>query len=69
MSQVAITLRQAAGLLDRLAVWISEWRQLLNEARHQAELRRRLGGIDDHLLRDMGLTWTGRHFERIDEGL
>lgn len=68
MSHVAITLKQAAGIVDRMAVWISEWRHLVEEARHQAELRRKLSGVDDHLLRDMGLTWTGRHFERIDDG-
>jgi len=45
--------------------WLSEWRRMLQETRAQAELRRKLRGIDDHLLRDMGLQWTGRHFERI----
>jgi len=69
MSHVAITLKQAASLMDRAAVWMAEWRALLQEARRQAELRRKLSGVDSHLLRDMGLVWTGRHFERIDEGL
>lgn len=69
MSHVAITPKRAASLVDRVAVWAAEWADLLREARHQAELRRKLRGVDDHLLRDMGLMWTGRHFERIDEGL
>jgi len=67
MSHVAITQKQAAGFVDRVAIWVAEWRQALHEAREQAELRRKLSGVDDHLLRDMGLKWTGRHFERIDE--
>ena len=66
MSHVAFTLKQAASLVDRVAAWLGEWRELLQEARHQAELRRKLSGVDDHLLRDMGLMWTGRHFERMD---
>ena len=69
MSHVAITPKRAASLVDRAADWVAEWAELLREARHQAELRRKFRGVDDHLLRDMGLMWTGRHFERIDEGL
>lgn len=69
MSHVALTPRQAASFVDRVGIWIAEWRQVLQEAREQAELRRKLSGVDDHLLRDMGLKWTGRHFERIDESL
>ena len=69
MAHVAINFSQAARFVDRLALWMAEWREVLGEVRQQAELRRKLSGVDDHLLRDMGLRWTGRHFERIDEDL
>lgn len=66
MAHVSFTARQASVLVDRIADWIAGWREALREAKLQAELRRKLSGTDDHLLRDMGLRWTGRHFERID---
>ena len=64
MSPVSFRARQASIFVDRIAEWLSEWRNLLREARAQAELRRKLSSVDDHLLRDMGLRWTGRHYER-----
>ena len=65
MSHLALTLSQAAGLVERATGWLAGWRQALRDAREQAEIRRRLSGVDEHLLRDMGIRWSGRHFERI----
>ena len=65
MSHVSITRSQAAGFVERMASWFAEWRQAFRDAREQAEMRRKLNGVDEHLLRDMGLRWSGRHLERI----
>lgn len=65
MSQVSLTPRQASNFVERVEVWLADWRQAFRDAREQAELRRKLNGVDAHLLRDMGLRWSGRHFERI----
>ena len=65
MSHLALTLSQAAGLVERAAGWLAGWRRAFRDAREQAEIRRRLSGVDEHLLRDMGIRWSGRHFERI----
>jgi hypothetical protein len=67
MSQLAITLSQAAGFVERTANWLSGWRKAFRDAREQAEIRRRLSGVDEHLLRDMGIRWSGRHFERVGD--
>ena len=64
MAHVSFTPRQATALVERMEVWFAEWRQGLRQARSQAELTRKLQGVDEHLLRDMGLTWTGSRFER-----
>jgi hypothetical protein len=71
MSHVALTRGQASGFVERVATWLAGWRQAFRDAREQAEIRRRLVGVDEHLLRDMGIRWSGRHFERIgrDENL
>jgi hypothetical protein len=66
VAHVPITLRQASGLVQRLEDWLGEWRRFGREIRAQAELERKLKGVDDYLLRDMGLKWTGRRLERID---
>ena len=65
MANIALTHRRSLNFVDRLDAWFAEWRRILRESREQGELRRKLRGVDDHLLRDMGLQWTGRHFERI----
>jgi uncharacterized protein YjiS (DUF1127 family) len=44
--------------------WFAAWIAAFREVRSQAELRQRLQGVDEHLLRDMGLTWTGRRYEQ-----
>ena len=66
MSHVSITPRQAASFVERLEAWFAEWRRFAREVSAQAELERKLRGVDDHLLRDMGLKWTGRRLERIN---
>jgi hypothetical protein len=65
MAHVSITLKQAAGLVSRVEGWFAEWRRFAREVQAQAELERKLKGVDQHLLRDMGLTWTGRRLERV----
>jgi uncharacterized protein YjiS (DUF1127 family) len=64
MAHVSMTLRQVSILVDRVAAWFAEWRRVFREIRLQAKLTRELEGVDDHLLRDIGLTWTGRRFKR-----
>ena len=65
MSHVALTRNQAAGFVERVFNWLAGWQKAFRDAREQAEIRRRLIGVDEHLLRDMGIRWSGRHFERI----
>ena len=67
MADISLTSRSASNLVERIEAWLSAWRSTLREVRAQSELRRKLDGVDDHLLRDMGLRWSGRHFERIGE--
>jgi uncharacterized protein YjiS (DUF1127 family) len=65
MADVSVTSRQASVFVERLGAWFAEWRRTAREVRSQAELTRKLRGVDDHLLRDMGLERTERRFERI----
>lgn len=67
MADTSLTSGKSWNLFDRFEGWLATRRATLREVRAQAELRRKLNGVDDHLLRDMGLVWTGRHFERIGE--
>jgi hypothetical protein len=53
-------------ILARLERWFAESRRLSREIRMQAEMERKLRGVDDHLLRDMGLKWTGSRLERMN---
>jgi uncharacterized protein YjiS (DUF1127 family) len=55
--------------------WAEAARQLIQEMgraiqriRMEAELRRKLEGVDDHLLRDMGLKRTGDQLESTEPG-
>ena len=65
MAHVTITMKQAASFVCRVEAWLAEWRRFAREIQTQAELERKLKGVDPHLLRDMGLAWTGRRLERI----
>jgi hypothetical protein len=71
MAQVTISHRRIFAFIERLDSWFAEWRRLSREVMAHAELERKLRGVDDHLLRDMGLKWTGRRLERIsrDDGV
>jgi len=53
------------SILARLERWFAESRRLSREIGAQAEMQRRLSGVDDHLLRDMGLKWTGSRLQRM----
>jgi len=64
MAHMTITRRQALGLVERVEAWIADWRRFSREVRAQAELERKLKGVDDHLLRDMGLEWVGRRLTK-----
>lgn len=60
------TLSAAGGsILARLERWFAESRRLSREIGLQAEMQRKLRGVDDHLLRDMGLKWIGSRLERM----
>ena len=55
--------------------WAEAVRQFVYEVgrsmqriRMEAELRRKLEGVDDHLLRDMGLKRTGDRLESTEPG-
>lgn len=69
MAQVIFAFRQTGsdrrGIPSRRIVrylaaferWLSDWRVQAGRARAEAELRRKLEGYNDHLLRDIGLAW------------
>jgi hypothetical protein len=60
------TMSAAGGsILARLERWFAESRRLSREIGMQAEMERKLRGVDDHLLRDMGLKWTGSRLHRM----
>lgn len=69
MANVSTTPRRVSFAM-RLEAWFAAWLKALREVKVQAELTNKLKGVDDHLLRDMGLTWTGRRYEHVvrDEG-
>jgi hypothetical protein len=48
--------------------WLDETGSAQRRIRMEAELRRKLEGVDDHLLRDMGLKRTGDRLESIEPG-
>ena len=50
-----------AGLLGRIARAFGAWRQSRRRFRAEAQLRRKLEGYDDHLLRDMGFQLDAPH--------
>ena len=57
------------------AAWWATARRVLRAAmrtvqrvRIEAELRRKLEGVDDHLLRDMGLRRNGSRLEAMEAG-
>jgi len=56
------------SILARLEKWFAESRRLSREIGFQAEMERKLRGVNDHLLRDMGLKWTGARLERMSRG-
>jgi uncharacterized protein YjiS (DUF1127 family) len=63
MANVSINPRRAS-FAERVEAWFAAWIAAFREVKSQAELRQRLQGVDEHLLRDMGLTWTGRRYEQ-----
>lgn len=58
--------RQRSTFLKGLGRWISESREQFRRARVEAQLAHSLEGYNEHLLRDMGLTWSGRRIKSID---
>jgi hypothetical protein len=64
MSTVSIMPRRASAFVERLGERLAEWRRFSREVTAQAELERKLRGVDERLLRDMGLEWTGRRLQR-----
>ena len=64
MANVSTTPRRVS-FAARLEAWFAAWLKALREVKAQAELTNKLKGVDDHLLRDMGLTWTGRRYEQL----
>ncbi len=64
MANVSITPGGRRSIIDRLGAWFAASGKALREARADVQLRNNLRDVDDHLLRDMGLTWTGRRYER-----
>ena len=79
MANVLVSERQVSQRLsgprrhDRLAAFreriergFSEWRAAVRRFRAEAEIRRKLADVDDHLLRDIGLVRTNGRIESID---
>jgi hypothetical protein len=56
------------GVLGRIGRWIAEWRKLRRRMRSEAELKYKLHGYDEHLLRDMGLMRCGGRLSRAEPG-
>jgi hypothetical protein len=67
MANVSIT-PPRGSVFDRIEAWFAAWTRALKAVKAEAELAQKLRDVDDHLLRDMGLTWTGRRYERTAEG-
>ena len=79
MAQIFILHPQGGRAESRFARWLRALmlaaRQAIDGAREdfrrlrmEAELRRKLEGVDDHLLRDMGLKREGDRLERLESG-
>jgi hypothetical protein len=49
--------RGLARHFDAFRRWLADWRADRRRLRAEVELRWKLEGYSDHLLRDMGLTW------------
>lgn len=64
MTNVSITPRRGS-IVDRLERWLAGWLKAFKDVKAEAELRHKLQRVDDHLLRDMGLRWTGRRYEPL----
>ena len=67
--------RAVSPVRGRLAGWATTVREMLNEAgrairriRMEAELRRKLDGVDEHLLRDIGFRREGDRIEPTGAG-
>jgi hypothetical protein len=63
MANVSITPRRS--LFDRLEARLAAWTRTLREIRAEAALRRKLEGVDPHLLRDMGIAFEDGRYERV----
>jgi hypothetical protein len=63
-----VSINRRPSFAERVEAWFAAWVAAFSEIRAQAELRHKLQGVDDHLLRDMGLTWTGREYRRVRDG-
>ncbi|HEX9905891.1 MAG TPA: hypothetical protein VGA77_13095 [Propylenella sp.] len=54
------------GLIRSLRQRVAEVREHLARLYSERELRQKLEGVDDHLLRDMGLVRDGDRIERLE---
>jgi len=59
-----VTIDRRLSFAERAQAWFAEWIATFQRVRFQTRLRHELSHVDDHLLRDMGIAWTGRHYER-----
>ena len=58
--------RRLAAVLGRIERGFTAWRAGYRRFRTESEIRRKLGDVDDHLLRDIGLVRTNGRIESID---
>jgi len=58
--------RRWALLFGRIERGFATWRAAVRRFRAEAEIRRKLADVDDHLLRDIGLVRTNGRVESID---
>jgi uncharacterized protein YjiS (DUF1127 family) len=57
---------QLAGIIARIQRGAAAFRAAIRRIRTEAEIRRKLGDVDDYLLRDIGLVRTNGRIESID---
>ena len=58
--------RQLPAIFGRIERGFAAWRAAVRRFRAEAEIRRKLAYVDDHLLRDIGLVRTNGRIESID---
>lgn len=67
MTHIVIGRRKASPTADRVAALLVDIVRRWRRGRIRAKLRRQLADLDDHLLRDVGLTRAGERDSPAEE--